>query len=116
MIREDHAFFVIGDWEHIRCYRNGCLWFRFYSVSLFKTSTDPVTKPAEGAKRSKANAKARSKDRSLRQLLVSRTTPEQVGYQAAFASRSLPQKQKQSSAAARGKAAPLNNERKLECS
>ena len=40
-----------------------------------------------------------------------------VGCQAAFASRLAPQNQKpkQSSAAARGEAAPLNNERKLEC-
>jgi hypothetical protein len=41
-------------------------------------------------------------------------TQDQVSCQAAFASRLAPT-EKQSSAAARGKAAPLNNERKLEC-
>ncbi|MGA5481493.1 hypothetical protein ACPCIT_03005, partial [Pseudomonas siliginis] len=95
----------------------------------------------------------KSKDRSLRQLLqLDRVPPqEQVGCQAAFASRltptekqnqkiaafgssyswiayhlknrsavrppsraGSPTKQTQSSAAARGEAAPLNNERKLE--
>jgi hypothetical protein len=64
--------------------------------SLFQTSTDPVTKPAELAKRSKANAKARSKDRSLRQLLQLDWVPlqEQVGCQAAFASRLAPTRAK----------------------
>jgi hypothetical protein len=38
----------------------------------------------------------------------------QVGFKAAFASKLAPT-EKQSSAAARGEAAPLNNERKLEC-
>jgi len=55
--------------------------------------------------------------------IASRLTPtrgavyirkNQVDCQAAFASRLAPT-EKQSSAAARGKAAPLNNERKLEC-
>ena len=96
MIREDHAFFVIGEWEHIRCYRNGCLCFRSYSVSLFQKSTDPDRGP------------------SLRQLL--QLDRGYLGEMGCSAGRLREQaRSHKSSAAARGKAAPLNNERKLEC-
>jgi len=83
---------------------------------------DPVTKPAEGAKDQKPEQKQRQKQKIaafgssyswIAHQLKNRSDvrpPSRAG--------SLPQKQKQkqSSAAARGAAAPLNNERKLECS
>jgi hypothetical protein len=67
--------------------------------------------------KAKPKAKARSKDRSLRQLLqLDRVLPQdQVGRQAAFASRLAPTKAKAKQRSCRGEAAPLNNERKLEC-
>jgi len=61
------------------------------------------------------NSKSRIKrsQPSAAPTVGSRKTQNQVGCQAAFASRLAPAESK-SSAAARGEAAPLNNERKLE--
>jgi len=89
---------------------------------------DPVTKPAEGAKDQKPDQKPEQKQKQKQKqkpdqkIAAFGSSYSWIGYH--FKNRSadrppsrassLPQKGK-SSAAARGKAAPLNNERKLEC-
>jgi len=85
---------------------------------------DPVTKPAEGAKDQEPDQKPKPKpDQKIAAFGGSyswiRCGHREIGRLSGTPSRagSLPQnqKQKQGSAAACGKAAPLNNERKLEC-
>ncbi|MDR6949773.1 hypothetical protein J2Y39_004398 [Pseudomonas sp. 2957] len=85
---------------------------------------DPVTKPAEGAKDQKPEQKQRQRQRQKQKIAAFGSSYSWIAHQLKNRSAvrppsragSLPQKQKQSSAAARGAAAPLNNERKLECS
>jgi hypothetical protein len=99
----------------LRCTYTRCVRLR-RTVAALPPPDRSRNEACRRGKRSRARAKARSKDRSLRQLLqLDWIHPQkQAVWQAAFASRLTPT-EKQNSAAARGEAAPLNNERKLEC-
>jgi hypothetical protein len=88
------------------------------------TRIDPFTQPAEGAKDQKPDQKPKQKQKPDQKIAAFGSSYSWIAYH--FKNRSavrppsragsLPQKaKKQSSAAARGEAAPLNNERKLEC-
>jgi len=89
------------------------------------TRIDPVTKPAEGAKDQEPDQKPKQKQKQKPDQKIAAFGSSYSWIECYLKTRSavgppsragsLPQKQKQSSAAARGEAAPLNNERKLEC-
>jgi hypothetical protein len=79
----------------------------------FELSADRLASSRAGSLLQNSKIKIKRSQPSAAPTVGSRKTQKQVGCQAAFASRLAPTESK-SSAAARGEAAPLNNERKLE--